>query len=270
TNGECVPGGQIVGRFDSIAPRAGLAVLPFYLLRYLAQAGFKQARETVDLTHGKTPIPHDLGYATRTYQFSEPETSRIIARARNLELSVHQYMCIVVADAMLSAQPEKSRVSIAVPTDLARYSPDLPRTVPGNYTGGLVVQLRRGAPLQPQISRQFGWFRWGVDYWLPWLLGTLSVNEQKLLRKLARSASVPVTRRGPLQNVSCAVTNVGNINLPAISDRIEYGTGTTKTQTVLFTIGRLNGRFITNVTFARDLYDPEEVFRVADSALERL
>jgi hypothetical protein len=179
-------------------------------------------------------------------------------------------MCIAVAEAMLSSQPEKSRVSIAVPTDLARYSPESPRTVPGNYTGSLVVQLRRGAPLQPQIARQFRWFRYGVDYWLPWLLGAFSPNEQKLMRKLARSASIPVSRRGPFQNVSCAVSNVGNINLPAICDQIECGTGTTKTQTVLFTIGRLNGRFLTNVTFARDLYDPDEVFRVADSALERL
>ena len=70
-------------------------------------------------------------------------------------------MCLTVAEAMLSAQPEKSRVCIAVPTDLARYSPGLPRTVPGNYTGSLIVQLRRGAPLQSQITRQFGWFRRG-------------------------------------------------------------------------------------------------------------
>ncbi|MGZ4511475.1 MAG: hypothetical protein ACXVX6_12420 [Mycobacterium sp.] len=267
-DGERVPVGQLGGRFG--APRVGLAVLPFYLLRYLAQAGIRQARETVDLTHGRTPIPHDNGYATRLYEFSEPETKRIIARARELELSVHQYTCIAVADAMLSAQPEKSRVSIAVPTDLARYSPESPRTVPGNYTGSLVVQLRRGTPLQPQITRQFGWFRYGVDYWLPWLLGTFSGNEQKLMEKLARSASVPIARRGPFANVSCAVSNVGDIKLPTICERIECGTGTTKTQTILFTVGRLNGRYLANVTFPRDLYDPQEVFPVADSALERL
>lgn len=269
-NGECVPPAPLAGRFDCTAPRAGLALLPFYLLRYLAQAGLRQARETVDLTHGKTPIPHDEGYTSRMYSFSEPETSRIVARTRDLEMSVHQYMCLAVAEAMLSAQPEKSRVSIAVPTDLARYSPDPPRAVPGNYTGSLAIQLRRGAPLQPQIARQFGWFRYGIDYWLPWLLGTFSGNEQKLLKKLGRSASVPVTRRGPFQNVSCAVSNVGNIKLPAICEQIEFGTGTTKTQTVLFTIGRLNGRLLANVTFARDLYDTEEVCRIADSALGRL
>lgn len=39
-----------------------------------------------------------------------------------------------------------------------------------------------------------------------------------------------------------------------------------QTQTILFTAGRLNGRLTANVTFARDLYDPEEVFRVADAA----
>lgn len=267
-DGECVPVKPLDGRFG--APRVGMAVLPFYLLRYLARAGVKQARETVDLSHGRTPIPHDHGYATRMYSFSESETKRIIAKARELGLSVHQYTCIAVADAMLSAQPEKSRVSIAVPTDLARYSPESPRTVPGNYTGTLVVQLRRGTPLQPQVVRQFGWFRYGVDYWLAWLIGTFSRNEPKFQEKLARGAVVPISRRGPFQTISCAVTNVGDIKLPAICEQIECGTGTTKTQTVLFTVGRLNGRYLANVTFARDLYDPEEVFRVADSAMERL
>jgi hypothetical protein len=266
-NGGSVPVGQTAGRFDFTAPMTGLALLPFYLLRYFVQAGLNQARETVDLTHGKTPIPHDRGYASRTYPFSERETSRIRTRASYLELSLHQYICFAVADAMLSAQPEKSRVCIAVPSDLARYSPDLPRTVPGNYTGSLVVQLRRGAPLQPQIARQFNWFRWGIDYWLPRLLGAFSLNEQRLLKKLARDASVPVTQRGLFRNVSCAVTNVGNVKSSAICDRIEFGCGTTKTQTILFTVGRLNGRLTVNVTFPRDLYDPEEVFRVADIAL---
>jgi hypothetical protein len=269
-NGEAVPVGQTVGRFDSTAPLTGLALLPFFLIGYFAHAGVNQARETVDLTHGKTPIPHDDDYASRTYPFSEPETNRILAKARALDLSLTQYMCIAVAKAMLSAQPEKSRVCIAVPTDLARYLPGLPRTVPGNYTASLTVQLRRGAPLQSQIARQFGWFRWGVDYWLTRLGGAFSLSEQRALNNFARTASLPVHRRGPFQNLSCAVTNVGVIKSPAICARIESGTGTTKTQTILFTVFRLHGRLTTNVTFARDLYDPEEVFRVADAALANL
>lgn len=268
--GERVPPTPLVDQIDCKAPRVGLFLLPPYLLRFLTQAGVRQGRTTVDLTHGRTPVPHDQGYASRMYSFSVLETSRIIARARFLEMSVHQYVCLAVAEAMLSAQPAKTRVSIAIPTDLARYSPESPRTVPGNYTGGLAVQLRRGAPLQPQIARQFRWFRYGVDYWLPWVLGALAGNEQKLLRRLARSATIPVSRRGPFRNITCAVSNVGDIKLPAICERIESGTGTTKTQTVFFTIGRLNGRFLANVTFARDLYDAEEVFRVADSAMGRL
>ena len=278
TNGESVPVGQTAGRFDSTAPLTGLALLPFYILGYLARAGLNQARKTVDLTHGKAPIRHDNGapirhdndYASRTYPFSEPETSRILAKARALDLSLTQYMCVAVAEAMLSAQPEKSRVCIAVPTDLARYSPGLPRTVPGNYAGSMTVQLRRGAPLQSQIARQFGWFRWGVDYWLTRLGGAFSHSEQRLLNNVARTASLPIDQRGPFQNLSCAVTNVGDIKSPAICDRIESGTGTTKTQTILFTVFRLHGRLTTNVTFARDLYDPEEVFRVADAALANL
>lgn len=269
-NGDTVPPAPIASQIDNRVPKVGLALLPPYLLRYLTRAGLKHARETVDLTHGKTPVPHDHGYATRMYAFSELETSRIIARARDLGMSVHQYVCMAVAEAMLSAQPEKSRVSIAIPTDLARYSPDSPRSVPGNYTGGLAIQLRRSKPLQPQIARQFGWFRYGVDYWLPWLVGALSSNEQKLVQKHASAALVPVTRRGPFQNVSCAVSNVGDIKLPTICERIESGTGTTKTQFIFFTIGRLTGRFFANVTFPRDLYDTEEVFRVADSAMGRL
>ncbi len=266
-DGQSVPVSQIAGRFDSTAPKTGLALLPFYLLGYSARAGLNQARKTVDLTHGKTPIPHDNGYASRTYQFSEPETNQILAKAHALDLSVHQYICLAVAEAMLSAQPEKSRVCISVPTDLARFSPGLPRTVPGNYTGSLIVQLRRGAPLPSQIARQFRWFRWGLDYWLPRLLGAFLPSEQTLLNKVAHSASLPVERRGAFQNVSCAVTNVGAVKSPAICARVESGSGTTKTQTILFTVGRVNGCLFANVTFARDLYDPEEVFRVADAAV---
>lgn len=270
TEGESVPVGATAGRFDSTAPLTGFAMLPFYLLGYFAKAGLHQARKTVDLTHGKTPIPHDNGYASRTYHFSEPETNRILAKAHALDLSFHQYMCLAVAEAMLSAHPEKSRVCIAVPSDLARYSPGLPRTVPGNYTGSLIVQLRRGAPLQSQIARQFRWFRLGLDYWLPWLLGVFSLSGQRLSNTVARIASRPVYRRGPFQNVSCMVSNVGPVRSPAICARIESGCGTTKTQTILFTVGRVNGRLSANVTFARDLYDPEEVFRVADAALGSL
>jgi hypothetical protein len=266
-NGESVPVGQTAGRFDSAAPLTGLAKLPFYLLSYVAQAGLNQARETVDLTHGKTPIPHDNGYASRTYPFSEPETNRIVAKAHALDLSLYQYMCLAVAEAMLSAQPEKSRVCIAVPSDLARYSPGLPRTVPGNYTGSLIVQFRRGAPLQSQIARQFGWFRLGVDYWLLRLVGAFSLSGQTLSNKVSRTASVPVHRRGPFQNVSCIVTDVGVVTSPAFCALIESGYGTTKTQSIVFTVGRVNGRLTVNVTFARDLYDPDEVFRVADAAL---
>ncbi len=265
-NGESVPVGQTAGRFDSTAPLTGVALLPFYLLGYLAKAGRNYATETVDLTHGKTPIPHDNGYASRTYTLSEPETDRILAKARALDLSLHQYMCLAVAEAMLFAQPEKSRVCIAVPTDLARYSPGFPRTVPGNYTASLIVQLRRGAPLQSQIARQFGWLRVGIDYWLNRLFGVFSRSEQRFLNNFARAASLPVHRRGPFGNVSCAVTNLGVITVPA-SWGIESGTGTTKTQTILFTVFTFNGCLTVNVTFARDLYDPEEVFRVADAAL---
>jgi hypothetical protein len=265
-NGESIPIGQAAGRFDSTAPLTGLALLPFYLLSYFAHAGLNRARKTVDLTHGKTPIRHNNGYASRTYSFSETESNQILAKARALDLSLDQYMCLVVANAMLLAQPEKSYVCIVVPTDLARYSPGLPRSVPGNYTGSLTMQLRRGPSLQSQIARQFGWFRWGIDYWLLWLFGAFSFSEQKLVNKLARSASLPSYRRGPFQNASCIVSNVGVVKAPETYG-IDSMYGTTKTQTIFFAAGRINGRLIANVTFPRDLYDPEEVFGVADAAL---
>jgi hypothetical protein len=265
-NGESIPVGETAGRFNSTAPLTGLALLPFYLLSYFAQAGLNHARETVDLTRGKTPIPHDNGYASRTYRFSEPDTNRILAKASALDLSLTQYLCLAVAEAMLSAQPEKSRVCIGVPTDLTRYSPDFARTTPGNYTSTLMLQLRRGAPLQSQIARQFGWLRVGVDYWLNRLVAAFSRSEQRFVNNFARGAAVPVHRRGPFGNISCIVTNLGVITAPA-SWGVESGTGTTKTQTVLFTVFTLDGCITVNVTFARDLFDPEEVFRVADAAL---
>ena len=40
-NGESVPVGETAGRFESTAPLTGLALLPFYLLGYLAKAGLQ-------------------------------------------------------------------------------------------------------------------------------------------------------------------------------------------------------------------------------------
>ncbi|MEB3982001.1 hypothetical protein OQ968_12070 [Mycobacterium sp. 663a-19] len=265
---ESVDIDQTAGPSKSTAPRSGFALLPLYIFGYLARAGRKQARTTVDLTHGKTPVPHDNGYASRTYFYSEQETDRILAKAGAVDLSLQQYMCLTVAEAMLAAQPEKSRVTIGIPTDLARFLPDLPRAALGNYTGSMVVQLRRGAPMQEQIARQFGWLRRGVDYWLA-RQGAASSNEQRLLNTMARIASLPVNRRGPFQNISCVVSNVGVVTTPA-NWGIESSYGTTKTQTIFFLVAVVNGILSVNVTFARDLYDPKEVFSVADAALADL
>jgi hypothetical protein len=85
----------------------------------------------------------------------------------------------------------------------------------------------------------------------------------------ARGASLPVHRRGPFGNFSCAVTNLGDVMTPP-SWGIEWGTGTTKTQTIFIGVGTFDGRFIATVTFPPDLFDSEEVFRVADAALRGL
>ena len=268
-NGITVPVCETTGRFESTAPRTGLALLPFYILRYLAKAGRDYAHQTVDLTHGKVPIPHDNGYLSRTYRFSQQETDRVMAKARALDFSLYQYMCLAVAEAMLSAQPDKSRVCIAVPTDLTRYSPDFPRSVPGNYTGSLILQLRRGTPLQAQIAHQFGWLRVGMDYWLNRLVAAFARSERKFVSNFARAASLPIDRRGPFGNHSCLVTNLGDVMTPP-DWGIEWGTGTTKSQTIFFGVGTFNGHFFATVTFPHDLYDPAEVFRVAESALARL
>lgn len=120
------PGWPTTGSVDSTAPRTGLALLPFYLFSFWAKAGLKPVGNTVDLTHGKTPVPHDSGYASRTYLFSESETDRILDKARALDLSLQQYMCLVIAEAMFSTQPDKSRVHVGPhrPGSLfARFAP---------------------------------------------------------------------------------------------------------------------------------------------------
>lgn len=167
----------------------------------------KPVGNTVDLTHGKTPVPHDSGYASRTYLFSESETDRILDKARALDLSLQQYMCLVIAEAMFSTQPDKSRVCMLVPTDLARYLPDLPRTVPGNYTGTMVVQLRRGAPLHSQIARQFGWLHRGIDYWSTRLVAASSqeqvLNGRDIERPPFRQRHVRPRPLRPRRSVPC-------------------------------------------------------------------
>jgi hypothetical protein len=241
-----------------------------YVAEFLLLCGWRPGCNSVDLTHGKLPAAGCAEFSVKKYAFTPEETEQALQRCRSLRLTVSQAVCAALAEALFAAQPDKSRACISVPTDLGPFLPEHPRTSPGNYTGSLIVQLRRGTALEIQIRRAFRWLSRGIDYWLPRTLGALALSERALSETFARTAALPIPERGPFENLSCAMSNLGTIQLPVMRRQLHSISVTGRTQTILVCVVSLNGRMSVEVSAARSLFDPAEVFGVTDRAVAQL
>ena len=113
-NGESVPVSETAGRF--IRPPRESDWLCCRSISWVFRTGGSEPRpRNSRLDPWQAPIPLEAATRPGLIGFSEPDTNRILAEARALDLSLTQYLCVSAAEAMLSAQPEKSRVCIAVP-----------------------------------------------------------------------------------------------------------------------------------------------------------
>lgn len=245
---------------------SGLMWLSCYLIQFVSRAGRRAGQETVDLSRGIRPAPHQKGYAVKTYSMSEQETEAAIKRSRSLGLSVTEAICAAMAEALLESQPDKSRVCISVPTDLGAFIPKFSRERPGNYTGSLILQIFRERETKAQVRSGFQWVRRRVNYWLPRLLGTFAGSERKLRASFAQKAALPIPDRAPFENFSCAVSGVGVIRERLIRKYLHSISAHTRTQTIFVCAMTINGRMTLEVSVPRDLFDAEEAFRVTDAA----
>ncbi len=245
---------------------SGLVWLGCYLVQFVSRAGRRAGHETVDLTRGIRPAPHQKGYAVKTYVMSEQETEAAVNRSRSLGLSVTEALCAAMAEALLQFQPDKSRVCISVPTDLGAFIPEFSREQPGNYTGSLILQIFRERETKAQVRSGFQWVRRRVNYWLPRVLGAFAGSEKKLRASFAKKAPLPIPDRAPFENFSCAVSGVGVIRERLIRKYLHSISAHTRTQTIFLCAMTLNGRMTLEVSVPRDLFDADEAFRVTDAA----
>jgi hypothetical protein len=241
-----------------------------FAANFAIRSGWNSGRDTVDLTGGKTPVPHLAGYAIRTYLFTTEETQAILERSRLHDLSLTQLVCVAMASALFAAQPDKRRVCISVPTSVEALTPGISERTPGNFTGNLIVQLHRDAPLEEEIRRGFAWLRRRTDFWLSRIIAAFARKERSLVKSFERSAMRPISKRAPFQNFSCVVSSLGAVRFPHIEETIETLSAFTKTQSFSICVATLNDRMSLEAVVARDLFDPDEAFRVIDGVVSGL
>jgi hypothetical protein len=245
-----------------------------YLSLFAWRAGRSAASTTVDLSRGKKPGEPREGYAIWTYYLSPDDTRTALERSSAAGLTFTENLCQLIAAELFDIQPEKSRVCISVPTDLAAYAPRFSYETPGNFTGALIVQLwrsnRRRDSLDQQVRRAFSWAGRAVHYWVPWLMGQVAGGEAKLSARFLDQAGRPIPLRGPFEDFSCAVSSVGVVQGATSRKYLATVSAHTRTQTVMLCAITLNGRMSIEVSMSLDLFDKPEVMGLTDRAVARL
>jgi hypothetical protein len=237
-----------------------------YLVGFALRAGKDAATQTVDLARSAPTEPSSCGYALRTYRFTFDETKRLVARAKERKLSVAANLVADFAQALLEAQPERSRVCMSLPVDLAPYIDGFSRKTPGNFTGSLILQVRRGADVAAQVRRGFRGFARGVPYWVTRILASFSKSERAARERFSTQARSTNASRAPFENFSIAVSCGGVLRGPELQKYAATFEGSTRTQTIYVGAATLNGRLSFKVSVPKDLFDEREVFAVTDRA----
>jgi hypothetical protein len=235
-----------------------------------ALRGEKAAKDTVDLTRGKSFGRHQKGYSIKTYHFSKEQTDQITRDSASRSLTISESLCAAVAIALFKAQPDKGRICISIPVDITRSLPGFSYARPGSYTGTIALQATRDADLLKQIRSGFKWAKRDVAYWMPQIFGWLSRSEIQVHAYFEQGVSLPIYKRAPFQNFSCAVSSVGKVQEPFLKRYLETISLAAGGQTILCGVASLNGRLSMEVCISNDLFDANEVFGVMDRLYEKL
>jgi hypothetical protein len=263
-DGAAQPGGAMPVRQPVPGALRGLAATARYVTEFVVGSGRNCAAATVDLSCGRSPVCGGKGYFIRNYSFTSAETERLNTLSRGRNLSVTQLLCAEMASALLSAQPERNRVCLSVPTDLSAWLPPEEAVRPGNPTGSLILQVWREGNVDKQVRRAFRWTKHGVNYWLPRLIAA-TASQRGLFQKFAQQAALPIPRRAPFENFSCAVSSVGVIRGSLTRKYLDSLWLHTRMQTVFLCALTLNERMYVAVTAPLDIYDERDVSALADA-----
>ena len=240
-----------------------------YALRFLLRTRRKPLENTVDLSRRSPPEQPQRGYAVTRYVLSREESRQVVQAARSSGVTMTQWLAEVISQCLFEAQPHKKRMCVIVPADLHQYQPGEERTSPGNYTGSLIIQLFRDAPLRAQIVREFRWNKLHVPFGMDCVLA-MSSNDKKLCQRFRQVAQLPVNRRGVFETFSLSLSNTGVLNWPEVAEACEWLSGHTPTQTIFFSFVTLNGRMSMEVCVSKEHFDPQAVFAVTDRIRNQL
>lgn len=265
------PGFTDVSIFKKIVYRL---LLPFWLIGYILSAGLKAGKKgetgTVDLSHGRKPGPQKLGYAIKTYYFSEAECAGIIKTCRERKLTPLEYIGGVFFRTFFTRYPDKVRICSSLPDDIRRFLFNADPYEPGNLQAALTYYIVKNKPVEKQIRQAQRWVNRGLAYGLIRIMSLLISDADKLIKMAREQAAQRFPDRGPLEDLSCYFYLMDANPSPAMSQMISSISATGLSQIIVFGGLFFNGKFIMEVSFPRGLFDEEEVFSITEAGIMNL
>ena len=251
---------------------------------YLAAAGRHAAARTVDLSHGREPLPMGGGFLRARRVLSAEDSRTLVGAARQQGRRVSSVLLSALSAELLAARPEKDQVCVVMPDDLLAARPNVARSDPGNHTGALLARLRRGSGhrgagfeardhsgLANQADAAFRWARRGVVAGATRLADLAARDEHQLRQQLRDAAARPLTARGPFESASCVLSNMGaRREFPRLSSACEWITVTSFGQPPILSALDISGRVAFELSASNDLFDGAEMERLLDGFVGRL
>ncbi|MBU2703325.1 NRPS condensation-like uncharacterized protein [Sporomusaceae bacterium BoRhaA] len=239
--------------------------LPVFLTDFILKSGKNATRDTVDLSYGKKPRPSN-DYVAKAYTIQPEDTQEILRRCKLKELTLTEYLCEVLARALLQYDQRKNRVLLSIPMDLQSLVPYSPKQTPGNLIASLPVQFFRGKEIEKQVKTVFKWFKRGIPFSLSSTMA-ITYTYVKAKNKCLSLCKKTIPERTILGDFSLTYSNLGVISYPVMEKTVDSIYFCFKSQSILLVSSSISGKLCMEISFSRDLYNAEEVFNLFDKVL---
>jgi len=239
--------------------------LPVFLIDFIFKSGKNATKDTVDLSYGKRPGASN-NYATKSYTINREDTEKILRRCKQEGVTLTEYMCEILAEALLQYDQGKNRVLLSMPMDLQPLLPYSFEKTPGNLIASLPVQLFQGKDMEGQVKGVFKWFKRGIPYSLSCMLAAVSTYA-KAKRHCLEMCKKTIPERTVLGNFSLTYSNLGVISYPIMEKKVDSVYFYFKSQSILLVSSSISGKLCMEISLSKDLYNAEKVFYLFDQAL---
>ncbi|MBP2654694.1 MAG: hypothetical protein H6Q73_2263 [Firmicutes bacterium] len=239
--------------------------LPVFLIDFFYSSGKTAIEDTVDLSYAKRPAKSN-DYSTKSYTINQEDTETLLRRCKQKGVTLSEYMCEVLAQALLQYDQGKRRVLLSMPMDLQPLVPYLPGETPGNLIASLPVQLFREKDMERQVKGAFKWFKRGIPYSLSRVLAAISTYE-KAKKQCLEMCKKTIPERTNLGNFSLTYSNLGVISYPIMEKMVDSVYFYFKSQSILLVSSSISGKLCMEMSLSKDLYNAQEVFNLFDQVL---